>query len=115
MSLLVRVLQSFQFDSFLYLSAVRVYRNVSNSSEEAALHFRPDDPDGFYCIAKLAAEAGSRTSSELDLQGRTFFQPCSRKCAPEGGNNANDGSRGIWSDPATFEEALLLTARAIPA
>jgi len=56
-SLLVRVLQSFQFDSLLYLSAVRVYKNVSNSSEETVLHFRPDDPDDFYCIAKLAAEA----------------------------------------------------------
>lgn len=56
-SLLVRILRSFRLDSFLYLSAARVYKNISSSHEEAALHLRSVDPDDFYCIAKVAAEA----------------------------------------------------------
>lgn len=54
---LVRALQSFRFDSFLYLSSTRVYMNAAATAEEAALSVRPADPDDLYNITKLAGEA----------------------------------------------------------
>jgi nucleoside-diphosphate-sugar epimerase len=54
---LVRALESFRFDSFLYLSSTRVYLNASATVEGAALSVRPAEPDNLYNITKLAGEA----------------------------------------------------------
>jgi nucleoside-diphosphate-sugar epimerase len=54
---LVRALQSFPFDSFLYLSSTRVYMNSAATAEETALSVRPNDPDHLYNATKLAGEA----------------------------------------------------------
>jgi len=54
---LLQVLERFRYESFLYLSTARVYRNVREAVEDAVLSVRPADPDETYNITKLAGEA----------------------------------------------------------
>jgi len=54
---LARVLKQFRYESLLYLSSTRVYRNALETSEAAVLHVKPTDPDDVYNITKLAGES----------------------------------------------------------
>lgn len=56
-TVLTQVLRRYKFDSLLYLSTTRVYRNAMETNESAALQVRPSDPDDVYNITKLAGEA----------------------------------------------------------
>lgn len=55
-SVLTQVLRKYKYDSLLYLSTTRVYRNASETNESAALQVRPADPDDVYNVTKLAGE-----------------------------------------------------------
>lgn len=56
-SLLADVLEHARFDSLLYLSTARVYRNAEHGGEEAAIRVRSNDPEDLYELTKLAGEA----------------------------------------------------------
>jgi nucleoside-diphosphate-sugar epimerase len=56
-AVLLRALEQFKYDSFLYLSTTRVYRHVPEAHEDAALWVRPTDPDDIYNLTKLAGES----------------------------------------------------------
>jgi len=55
--MLHRVLTSYRFRSFLYLSSTRVYAGAASTTEDSALVARPADPDHVYNISKMAGEA----------------------------------------------------------
>ena len=56
-TVLTQVLKRFKYDSLLYLSTTRVYRNALETAESATLQVSPTDPDDVYNITKLAGEA----------------------------------------------------------
>ena len=56
-TVLTQVLRRCKFDSLLYLSTTRVYRNALETAENATLQVKPADPDDVYNITKLAGEA----------------------------------------------------------
>jgi nucleoside-diphosphate-sugar epimerase len=55
--MLLRVLERYSFESFLYLSSTRVYRGAQATTENAALLVNPTDPDDVYNVTKLAGES----------------------------------------------------------
>jgi nucleoside-diphosphate-sugar epimerase len=56
-SKLLEVLESFRYDSLLYLSSARIYQGAAHAAEDSALSVNPTDPDDIYGITKLAGEA----------------------------------------------------------
>jgi nucleoside-diphosphate-sugar epimerase len=56
-SKMLQVLDSYRYDSFLYLSTTRVYKNAASGDEDAVLCVSPANPDDVYDITKLAGEA----------------------------------------------------------
>ena len=56
-TVLTQVLRRYKFDSLLYLSTTRVYRNAPETAESIAVQVNPADPDDVYNITKLAGEA----------------------------------------------------------
>ncbi len=54
---LTDALERYQFNSFLYLSTTRIYRNAPEAVEGASFRVSPADPDQLYDITKLAGEA----------------------------------------------------------
>lgn len=56
-TVLTQVLRKYKFDSLLYLSTTRVYRNALYTAESTTLQVRPAEPDDVYNITKLAGEA----------------------------------------------------------
>ena len=55
-AVLADVLAHAEFDSFLFLSSTRVYRDAC-TDEDAPLRVRPQDPDDLYNATKIAGEA----------------------------------------------------------
>lgn len=51
------VLSRYSYDSLLYLSSTRVYRDAPSTHEDTALLLRPTRPDDVYNATKLAGEA----------------------------------------------------------
>ncbi|WP_346948352.1 NAD(P)-dependent oxidoreductase [Dyella sp.] len=51
------MLRDGRFDSFLYLSSARIYRNASDGTESADITVNPNDPEQLYDLTKLAGEA----------------------------------------------------------
>jgi nucleoside-diphosphate-sugar epimerase len=56
-TLLAEILQTYTFQSFLYMSSTRGYRGSATTSEEAPWCLSPLDTDCLYDVAKLAGEA----------------------------------------------------------
>lgn len=54
---LSRVLAEARFESLLYLSSTRVYKNSADTHETARLSADPSDPDELYALSKLTGEA----------------------------------------------------------
>jgi len=54
---LVEVLRSYSFESFLYLSSTRLYRDASSTQEAAMIAVPPGDPERLYDATKVAGEA----------------------------------------------------------
>jgi nucleoside-diphosphate-sugar epimerase len=54
---LAHILQNYQFDSFLYLSSTRLYRQADSTREDCEIRISPSDPEQFYNATKLAGEA----------------------------------------------------------
>lgn len=54
---LADVLETSRFDSLLYLSSTRVYRDATDTREDARLTASPCVPDDLYNLSKLAGEA----------------------------------------------------------
>ncbi|MFM7106208.1 MAG: NAD-dependent epimerase/dehydratase family protein [Flavobacteriales bacterium] len=56
---LTKVLKTFKFDSFTYLSSTRVYKNCKdvNISEDSSLSVNPNEVDDLYNISKLLGES----------------------------------------------------------
>jgi nucleoside-diphosphate-sugar epimerase len=54
---LLEVIKRYRYESFLYLSSARVYRDVRETSENLSLVVNPNSPDDVYSITKLAAES----------------------------------------------------------
>jgi nucleoside-diphosphate-sugar epimerase len=55
--LLADLLDSFRFESVLYLSSTRVYAGAEGGHEDAPLLVRPSVPDQLYNLSKLAGES----------------------------------------------------------
>lgn len=55
-SLPAKLLRSYKYNSFLYISSTRVYRSAISTHEGAALTVVPSHSDEIYNITKLAAE-----------------------------------------------------------
>jgi nucleoside-diphosphate-sugar epimerase len=53
----VKLLESAQFESFLYLSSTRVYLRARHGQEDELIPVDPSDPEDLYAISKLAGEA----------------------------------------------------------
>lgn len=51
------ILKSCRYDSFLYLSSARVYKNAQSTKEETALTVSPHSPDDMYNISKIMGES----------------------------------------------------------
>ncbi len=56
-SLINRILIKGRFESLVYLSSTRVYKNSDSTEEYSALRVNSNDPDDIYNISKLAGEA----------------------------------------------------------
>jgi len=56
------------FDSFLYLSSARVYRNAASSGESTAIPIRPDQLEDLYDLTKLTAEAMCHASGRPNVR-----------------------------------------------
>jgi nucleoside-diphosphate-sugar epimerase len=56
-TVLTQVLRRCKFESLLYLSTTRIYRDARETAESAVLQVKPADPDDVYNITKLAGEA----------------------------------------------------------
>jgi len=56
-SRLAEILQRTDFDSLLYLSSTRVYMHAEDSSEDAPLSVRSQDPSDLYNLSKLMGES----------------------------------------------------------
>ncbi|HBG49145.1 MAG TPA: NAD-dependent epimerase/dehydratase [Cyanobacteria bacterium UBA9971] len=54
---LQKILQSLNFESFIYLSSTRVYKSNNNCIEEAEIKVNPNNPDYIYNISKLMGES----------------------------------------------------------
>jgi len=54
---LLDILKNCYYDSFLYLSSTRVYKNAQSTNEEAALRVTPHNPDDMYNISKIMGES----------------------------------------------------------
>lgn len=54
---LIRVLETSQFDSFLYLSSTRVYSGSSTGVEDQILQVNPQNSSDLYNLSKLMGEA----------------------------------------------------------
>jgi nucleoside-diphosphate-sugar epimerase len=55
---LVEILENSSFQSFLYLSATRIYSNLdAGANESAALIVNPNDPSDLYNISKIMGES----------------------------------------------------------
>jgi len=52
-----KILSRADFESFLYLSSTRIYRDAENAEESAAIPVHSDDPDQLYDLTKLTGEA----------------------------------------------------------
>lgn len=52
-----RLLAAASFDSYLYLSSTRIYKNSRDTSEDASLEVRPAVFDDSYNISKIAGES----------------------------------------------------------
>lgn len=50
-------LHDYTYESFLYLSSTRVYRQQADTSEGAALALNPNNPDDLYNATKIAGES----------------------------------------------------------
>jgi nucleoside-diphosphate-sugar epimerase len=66
--LLNRLLDRLDYESFVYLSSTRVYCGATSGSEDSAISVNPGDPDQFYNISKLAAEAICLTRTDERLR-----------------------------------------------
>ena len=56
------LLRDGRFDSFLYLSSARIYRNATEGSESADISVNPADAEQLYDLTKLTGEAVCRAS-----------------------------------------------------
>jgi nucleoside-diphosphate-sugar epimerase len=56
-SLLSKVLKSFQFESFLYLSSTRVYQGQVDAREGSQLSVNPNNRDDLYNLSKIMGES----------------------------------------------------------
>src|SRR5690349_9573253 len=56
-SLFIDIIESYQFDSLLYLSSTRVYAGSARGDEDAAFSINPADPDHVYSLSKLTGES----------------------------------------------------------
>jgi nucleoside-diphosphate-sugar epimerase len=56
-SLLADVVESYRFESLLYLSSTRVYMGLDAADEDVSLLVRPTDADHVYNLSKLTGEA----------------------------------------------------------
>jgi nucleoside-diphosphate-sugar epimerase len=54
---LYAALHDYTYESFLYLSSTRVYRQQADTSEGAALALNPNDPDDLYNASKIVGES----------------------------------------------------------
>lgn len=54
---LTEILERSTYDSLLYLSSARIYRNSSDGTESAAFTVTPSDPETFYDLTKLTGES----------------------------------------------------------
>lgn len=56
-STLSNVLEHGQYDTFLYLSSARMYRNASLTTEDVKFTIDPNSPEDFVDVSKLAGES----------------------------------------------------------
>ena len=56
-TVLSRLLEQADFDSFLYLSSTRIYANSVSTREDSPLMVNPSDPSDLYNISKLMGES----------------------------------------------------------
>jgi nucleoside-diphosphate-sugar epimerase len=54
---LLDILKNCRYDSFLYLSSTRVYKNAQSTNEETMLAVDPCNPDDIYDISKIMGES----------------------------------------------------------
>jgi nucleoside-diphosphate-sugar epimerase len=57
MSLLSEILRRASFDSLLYLSSTRVYRNARTATEDSRIEVDPGEAESLYDLSKLAGES----------------------------------------------------------
>lgn len=65
---LMKILENTQFDSFLYLSSTRIYKNADDTREEALLRVTPINKDEIFNISKLMGEAVCLASSKPNVR-----------------------------------------------
>lgn len=56
-SVVNKMLHEAEFESFLYLSSTRFYKNANSTEEESSIQLCSHDPDQLYDITKIAGEA----------------------------------------------------------
>lgn len=63
-----KILRHGQFDSFLYLSSTRIYRNATGGTESTDIYVNPNDAEQLYDLTKLAGEAVCRASGRAGVR-----------------------------------------------
>ena len=67
-STLLEILERAKFDSLLYLSSARLYRNALKTKEDSPIVMDSEDPENFYDITKLAGEALCHSSGRQNVR-----------------------------------------------
>jgi nucleoside-diphosphate-sugar epimerase len=65
---LVDILESTEFESFLYISSTRLYGGVENTHEDFALRVNPSLSDDLYSISKIMGESICLSSSRANIR-----------------------------------------------
>ena len=65
---LLSILESAEFESFLYLSTTRLYSKVDRTNEDVSLVVNPHDPGDLYNISKLMGESVCLTTDRPNIR-----------------------------------------------
>jgi nucleoside-diphosphate-sugar epimerase len=65
---LMKILENTQFDSFLYLSSTRIYKNAEDTRENSLLRVTPINKDEIFNISKLMGESVCLASSKPNVR-----------------------------------------------